>query len=105
MTSKLIEIRDRATLVPALAMRIGGSDGYLARQAGFESPMIYLIALSLQQAAYDPYQWTGARTLKVAHLWLEEHFDEVADHGVVDVEFILGERATPKESQSLTAHV
>lgn len=102
MTSKFVEIRDFATLIPAVAIQIAGADGYLARRAGFESPMIYLIALSLQEAHYDPYSWGRGRTLKVAHGWLEEHFAEVPDHGVVDVEFIMGERDAPKVSESET---
>lgn len=103
MTSKFVEIRDRATLIPALAIQLSGADGYLPRRAGFQSPMVYLIALSLQKAHYDPYDWGGgARTLKVAHGWLEKHFNDVPDHGVVDVEFILGETPTPKASESVT---
>ena len=37
--------------------------------------------------------------MRTAHEWLREHFDEIEDGGVVDVEFILGERAEPKRSE------
>lgn len=103
MTTKFVEIRDRHTFVPALAFSIEGADHYLARRAGFHSRMIYLVILTAQQAAYDPWSWTGSRTFKVAHRWLEEHWDEFeSGGGVVDVEFILGESPAPKVSEQET---
>jgi hypothetical protein len=94
---KFVEIRDRHTFVAALAVQIHGEDHYLARHAGFESPMVYLIALATQRCAYDPWYW-GDRTYHTAHLWLSEHWEEFVSGGVVDVEFILGERAQPHAS-------
>jgi len=104
VTPKLLEIRDRGTHVPALAVSIDGSDGYLARRAGFQSRMIYLIMLSGQVAHYDPFAWGGStgRTMGTAHRWIEEHFDELADGQVVDVQFILGETNQPKVSEQVT---
>ena len=46
----------------------------------------------------DPYVW-GGRTYPVAHKYIYEHWDELEDGSVVDVQFILGERATPKVSE------
>jgi hypothetical protein len=34
-----------------------------------------------------------------AHVWVLEHFDEVEDGSIVDVEYILGESAAPKVSE------
>jgi hypothetical protein len=99
MTGKFVEIRDKATFIAAFTFRIQGADHPLARRAGFESPMVYLVALATQRAAYDPWSW-GDRTFHVAHLWISEHFDELKDGDVVDVEFILGETAAPKGSES-----
>lgn len=101
MITKAIEIRDRHTLVPALAIQVSGADGYLLRRAGFQSPMIYLIKLATQECRYDPWAW-GDRTLKTAHLHIDEFFDDLADGDVVDVEFILGETPAPKTSEQLT---
>lgn len=98
MTMKFVEIRDKATFIPAVAFEIGRADGYLARRAGFDSPMIFLVTLATERCAYDPYHWTD-RTHQTAHLWLSEHWDEFESGGVVDVEFILGERSTPKPSE------
>lgn len=102
MKTKLFEIRDRATFVPALAIQVSGDDGYLMRRAGFQSPMVYLIMLATEKCRYDPYNWDNPRTMGNAHRYIEEHFDDLKDGAVVDVEFILGETKTPKESEQIT---
>jgi hypothetical protein len=103
METKLLEIRDAGTLIPALAIKISGADGYLARRAGFNAPMIYLVHLTSEKACYDPYSWpSGAgRTMQVAHLAIENNWESLRDHDVVDVEFILGLRDAPKVSESV----
>lgn len=98
MESKFVEIRDRGTFVAALAIRLEGADHYLARRAGYDSPLVILMLLHQMKCEYDPYAW-GGRTYPVAHHWLQEHFDEHENGAVVDVEFILGERAQPKVSE------
>lgn len=98
---KLVEIRDRATFIPAMAIQVSGEDGYLMRRAGFESPMIYLVALATERACYDPYNW-GNRTMGTAHHYLVEHWDEVNDGDVLDVEYILGETTVAKVSERET---
>ena len=106
MEQKFVEIRDKGTFVPALAIRLSGDDHYLARRAGFGSPpggpeerLVILVLLSTMKCEYDPYAW-GGRTYPVAHNWLQEHFDEHENGGVVDVEFILGESEAPKRSEA-----
>lgn len=103
MDSKFVEIRDRGTLVPALAIRLAGADHVLARRAGYDSPLVILMLLSQMKCEYDPYAW-GGRTYPVAHHWLQEHFDEHKNGAVVDVEFILGERTQPKVSEFQAEH-
>jgi hypothetical protein len=76
MTIKLFEIRDKGTCIPAMAIRVSGDDGWLMRRAGFKSPMIYLVALATERAAYDPYNW-GNRTMKGAHLFIAEHIFDI----------------------------
>jgi hypothetical protein len=104
MIVKFVEIRDWHTLVAAVAFQIQGDDHPLARHAGFDSPMVVLIALNKQQCRYDPWAW-GDRTFHVAHRWLSEHWDAFASGGVVDVEYILGETDAPKPSELNRAHV
>ncbi len=99
MDTKLIEIRDRATLVPALAIQVSAADGYLMRRAGFgDEPMIYLVMLATEKCRYDPYNWDNPRMMGNAHRYIVEHWDQLSSGDVVDVEFILGESKAPKVS-------
>lgn len=101
MTPKFIEIRDRGTFVPSIAFDLTRADHYLADRAGFgDQRCVVLLSLATYRAHYDPYDW-GDRTYHVAHLWLAEHWDDVASGDVVDVQFILGETAAPKVSESV----
>lgn len=100
MTVKLLEIRDRATFIPAMAIQVSAEDGYLMRRAGFGTvPMVYMICLATELCRYDPYNWND-RTRGTAHHHIAAHFDELRDGDVVDVEFILGESEAPKASES-----
>ncbi len=96
---KRVEIRDRATLVPALALRVDGDDDPLLARAGFHGmPFVILIHFTHMECQFDPFGWTG-RTMHEAHLWLEANWDNLKDGGVLDVEWILGETDKPKESE------
>lgn len=110
MTCKTVEIRDRGTFVPALAVRLDPSDErdrWLLGRAGFgatpDAQREYVLLINLEtDAPYDAYRHGPARTLGVAHQHLIEHFDAVENGAVVDVEFLLGERAEPKHSEAET---
>ena len=127
MIVKAIEIRDRGTFIPALAVkmvpatewlvgtkeweaeptRIEEAERYLLRRAGygFVDPCVVLCRMDAnggsRNASYDPYGW-GDRTFKVAHDYITEHFDELESGAVVDVEFILGESTEPKQSERVS---
>lgn len=98
---KLLEIRDAATFIPAMAVRVSGDDGYLMRRAGFGSPMIYLIALATEKCGYDPYGW-GNRTMNGAHQIIERDWNTLNDGDVVDVQFEIGETTAKKVSEQFT---
>jgi len=99
MTTRLLEIRDRGTTIPALAIQVSGADGWIMRRAGFETPMVYLIMLATQRCQYDPFQWAGGtRTMSVAHQYIEREWATLKDEDVIDVEFILGETKAAKQS-------
>lgn len=98
MQAKLLEIRDSGTFIPVLAIDIDARDGYLASRAGFGSRCIELVYLASNRCAYDPYDWAD-RTLQTAHVYIEEHWDEIEHEDVIDVQHILGETATPKQSE------
>jgi hypothetical protein len=106
MDVKLIEVRDRGTFMPALAMRVTSTgdvaDDWLLRRGGFslDGASIILIRLTDCEAQYDPYDWAN-RTMQTAHLYLLEHFEQIESGAVVDVEHILGETPAPKVSERL----
>ncbi len=106
MQVKTFEIRDRATFIPMLAVKLksdGNSrDEYLLRRAGLDSDGSYHIALfnlNRGDGLMDYYKWGTARTLPVAHEYIEKHFDRLETGSVIDVEFILGETTEPKLSE------
>lgn len=99
MESKLLEIRDAATFIPALAVKISGADGYLARRAGFGEPMIYLVHLTGEKAHYDPYSWDN-RTMQAAHSYIMGYWNSLRQGDVIDVQFILGETSVKKNTEA-----
>lgn len=109
MIVKAVEIRDAATFIPALAIKMEPhwpGNRYLLRRLGyaFDPPSVLVINLATGRAEYDQHAW-GGRTMPVAHAWITENFDDMRDDGeqVVDVEFILGETTEPKRSESYEA--
>jgi hypothetical protein len=111
MTTKTIEIRDKATFLPMLATRldpITKADRYLLARAGYGTTPCaqekYVLLASIQgvrcASNYDPSVWND-RTRQIAHRWIIDHFDELESGAVVDVEFILGETAQAKVSEAV----
>jgi hypothetical protein len=105
MQVKALEIRDRATFIPMLAVDMNSDDEeqhWLLRRCGYPCdgrPNILLTALDGHGVATnDPYAW-GGRTHPVAHNWIIDHWNDLHNGDVVDVEYILGETATPKISE------
>lgn len=109
MIVKLFEIRDRATMIPAMAIKLETNDEqelFLLRHAGWgqlnlgKAPgnFIYLIHLPGQKAAYDVYEWDN-RSMQTAHGYIEAHFDTLTSGEVIDVEFILEEKPVKKNSE------
>ncbi len=109
MTFKVVEIRDEGTCILALAIQMQASSEILAYYVHTRScyprdgSSIMLMILMDGRATSDPYQWVdlhmGPRTMPVAHNWIIEHYEEVQDGDVVDVQFILGETVAPKVSE------
>ena len=119
MIVKAIEIRDRGTFIPAIAIKMvpypagknetwdNEAERYLLRRAGygFVEPCVVLCKMECsgvnRNATYDQHAW-GGRTYPVAHNYIIEHFDELESGAVVDVEFILGESTEPKKSERIS---
>ena len=113
MITKTFEIRDRATFIPMIAIKLKPgceADRYLLSCAGFgttpeaQAEYVYLIRINGGEgrATCDPYDWgTTPRTVHVAHQHIIKHFDELDSGAVIDVEFILGESKKEKISESV----
>ncbi len=120
MQIKLIEIRDKATFIPAMAVRLlvtepyteGSQEFWLLRRAGYAAeqiahdtsdPYILLIKLDGVEAEYDPFAWSNQRTMGNAHRELIDRWPLYSSGDVLDIEFVLGEVLNPKESERKTA--
>jgi len=112
--AKLLEVRDDGTTVPVLALATDGTDLSVAERwpwnrAGYSVGYPYVLLARIDGGAgeitCDPHGWEVGRTLIVAHRHIKEHFAEIEPGAVIDVEFILGERAAPKvpERESVRA--
>ena len=116
MQVKALEIRDAGTFIPALAVNMNPSNNeqrYLLKRCGYSCdgrPNIILTRLDGDethhgdQATNDPYARIG-RTWPIAHHWIIDHWNELQDGDVVDVEFALGERTTPKVIPRAAGHL
>jgi hypothetical protein len=114
MEVKLLEVRDRMTFIPMLAIKPvprSEEERYLLARAGYgrapESQVCYVLLCRLDggQLHWDPYSWgqNGDRTFGTVHHWLLEHWAEVESGDVVDAEFIRGETTEPKVSERTEA--
>lgn len=100
MEVKLFEIRDRGTCVPAMAARVSGEDGPIMRRAGYgDRPSVLLIMLTYPKTQYDPFAWDNARTMRTAHLFIQDNWDALTSGQVVDVRVILGEAKEPAPAE------
>lgn len=100
MVVKLLEIRDAATFIPCIAISIEGSDGFLARRAGYEFRCILFGKLRGGEMHYSPFDWEEfPRTMHQAHIYIAKNWDVIKDDDVIDVEFILGETTHKKISE------
>ncbi len=78
---------------------------YLLRRAGYscqlDDNIVMVGYLGKGGCNYDPYDWNGSRTMKVAHDYIQKNFDDLSNGDVIDVEFILDETSEPKQSERL----
>lgn len=105
---KFFEVRDRGTNMPAMAIKMiprdSVSENYIMQKAGFspDAPFcVELVFIEISRCGFDPYDWND-RTRMVAHQYIEKNFEVLESGSVVDVEFILGETKTKKQSEMIT---
>jgi hypothetical protein len=114
METKIFEIRDRATFIPALAVRLqinpgSSNEEWLLRRAGYAPDDIergtFVLLVTLAggngRAICDPHDWGGI-TFPAAHQFIAEHWDELQPGSVIDAEFLRAERKEPRLSERLT---
>lgn len=115
MEVKLFEVRDSATFMPMMAVRLrwnNTAERFLLRRAGYAGEQIdrdagiepYVIFCKLDgvEAQYDPFAWSsGARTIPTAHRHIIENWNTLRSGDVIDVQFLVGETTTAKESEAL----
>jgi hypothetical protein len=122
MKVKLLEVRDEGTFIPMFCVDMNPDDDgpeglptpnedqhYLLRRCGYPCDGRPNIAITPLDAGgrpmwNDPYAW-DSRTFAVAHKYINDHWAELRDGDVVDVEFILGERLMPKTSERETVSI
>jgi hypothetical protein len=104
MKTKMVEIRDDGTRILALAIKTEGEtpqEKEFFYYCGFGKDSVMLIRPEDPLISYDPYAWnTPGDTMKVAHRYIQRHFDELSDDGaVIDVRVIEGKRTEPAASE------
>lgn len=109
MQIKMFEIRDRATYIPAIAIKLDGetneAEEYMLQRAGFgkadtraNKNYVFFINADNNECQLDPFKWSN-RTMTEAHHYVERNFDTLKSGDVIDVEYILGETGIKKRSE------
>jgi hypothetical protein len=96
MEIKCLKIRDQNTFLPVISIRPvpdNEAQRYLLRRDGYRGDetehCIIMVDAQCRGVAYDPYDWVkGTRTKQVAHEFIRQHWAELRDGDVVDVQFI-----------------
>jgi hypothetical protein len=114
METKLFEIRDRMTMIPVLAIKMGGrteEERYLLARSGFgrsvEAQDQYVMLVQIVggegKAQSDPEGWPhNPRTYHLAHNYILREWEKLKSGDVVCIEFISGERDKPKTSERVS---
>lgn len=103
METKTLEIRDRMTFMPCLAIKCHATnerESFLLRRDGYssETALVLFGRLGGGKFTYESFEWAD-RTMQTAHQYIEQNFDTLTDGDVIDVEFILGETKHAKTSE------
>jgi hypothetical protein len=107
MEVKALEVRDHNTFMPVICIRpvaANEAQRYLLCRDGYRAdetePCIIVIKPQCRGVSYDPYDWNdGARTMRFAHYYIEQHWRDLKDGDVIDVAYINGETVRPKVSE------
>lgn len=104
MNAKIFEIRDMATYIPVIAIRMQADNFteqfYLDEQGFGGNTPVGIVRLNDFQSNYGSYKWND-RTMQTAHRYIESNFDTMKSGDVVDVEYILKETDKKKLPQRI----
>lgn len=109
MIVKALEIRDEGTTMSMLAIKMvadNEAQRAILRHAGYgDRPEDYVILIHAHdiEGHYDPHRQPGAsngiRTRQMAHAHIKANFHALKDGDVVDVQYLLGEKPSPKTTE------
>lgn len=103
MKSKMLEIRDRGTQIPVLAIKTEPEtreESKFFHVGGYGEETVILLKVDPElDANYDAYKWRNSRTMRTAHNYIQSNYDKLDNYSVVDVEYILGETDVSKASE------
>ena len=114
LQTKLFEIRDSATFIPVLAVRLSDehandAERYLLERAGWRTlpkdTTLLLVRLGQEERGTRLYasSWpSGVRTMRLAHEYISAYFEKLETGEVIDVEFIMGWTKEKKKSERFT---
>lgn len=110
MEVKLFEVRAPATCMPVMAIKLSASyeayeaEAWLLRTSGYGATAyswtnyIFVFPIGREgRAVTDPYK-QDCEELHQAHLYIDEHFDELEPGAVIDTSFITGRTTEPVKS-------
>lgn len=105
--TKVLEIRDKLTCIPALALMIHGGPGdrrdHIVWRAGFgPNGCVLLIHLQTSESHFETHEWNngkGCRTMTTVHEHLMDNWAGIKDGDLIDVRVLLGEAKEPCESE------
>lgn len=80
------------------------NERWLFRKVGFQLEPKLVIVSKLSSLAQTFYCFSQQRseTLRAAHEYIQEHWEELASGQVIDVDFIQGRREQPRTSERLS---
>ena len=123
MEVKLFEVRDRATFMPVMAIRLtklltGDSPDYTDKQEeaerfllaragygtehGVQEKYILLLPLAGGHGTWTSDPYDERPTLQQAHLHILNNWNWLKTGDVIDVEYITGQTSSPKVSERIT---
>lgn len=104
MITKMFEVFDRQTHLAIMATKLHSTnikEKWLLKQEGFWGEPLIMVSVFYGENIISEcmdLHWTRARTIRNAHHYINEHFDELESGDVIDVRFILGEQNEPEKS-------